>query len=497
MVLGAASSIPLVATGWWLLALAAAAGLAGLLRSAPAWRAAQRAIAFGFGGLAATVWWLFISLHHYGNLPAWMAVGAVAALALTLSLQCGVFALFAAWRSSRPLIDAALFAALWLAAELLRTTLFTGFPWGASGYALIDSPLAALAPWVGVHGIGFVGALVAALSMLGGMAGRPGRPAIVLAAVLLGGVGLMGPVDFTRSNGELPVSLIQTNVAQDEKFAAQRMPQTLAELAQALIDSPAGLVVAPETAMPLLPGQLDEADPAFWSRLKPAFSSPSRAALIGMPLGDFDRGYTNSVVAFGAGPAYRYDKVHLVPFGEFIPYGFRWFTRLMGIPLGDFDRGVPNAPSYPFAGQWLAPNICYEDLFGDELAQRFAGPAAAPTVFVNVSNIAWFGDSSAIPQHLNISRMRAIEFQRPMLRATNTGATAIIDHHGRVTASLAPFVRARLDGRVDGRTGMTPFARWSAAAGLWPLAGAVGLVLVAARHRARAARPPGVAGPAR
>jgi apolipoprotein N-acyltransferase len=333
--------------------------------------------------------------------------------------------------------------------------------------------------------------------MLGGMAGRPGRPAIVLAAVLLGGVGLMGPVDFTRSNGELPVSLIQTNVAQDEKFAAERMPQTLAELAQALIDSPAGLVVAPETAMPLLPGQLDEADPAFWSRLKPAFSSPSRAALIGMPLGDFDRGYTNSVVAFGAGPAYRYDKVHLVPFGEFIPYGFRWFTRLMGIPLGDFDRGVPNAPSYPFAGQWLAPNICYEDLFGDELAQRFAGPAAAPTVFVNVSNIAWFGDSSAIPQHLNISRMRAIEFQRPMLRATNTGATAIIDHHGRVTASLAPFVRARLDGRVDGRTGMTPFARWSAAAGLWPLAGAVGLVLVAARHRARAARPPGVAGPAR
>src|SRR5205814_7113342 len=112
------------------------------------------------------------------------------------------------------------------------------------------------------------------------------------------------------------------------------------------------------------------------------------------------------------------DKLHLVPFGEFIPFGFRWFTDAMGIPLGDFERGVANPPSFGVRGQWVAPNICYEDLFGEELARRFVDPALAPTVFANFSNIGWFGDTEAIPQHLNISRLRTLEFERPMLRAT-------------------------------------------------------------------------------
>jgi apolipoprotein N-acyltransferase len=158
-----------------------------------------------------------------------------------------------------------------------------------------------------------------------------------------------------------------------------------------------------------------------------------------------------------------------VPFGEFIPLGFRWFTDLMSIPLGDFNRGPLVAPPFEVQGERIAPNICYEDLFGEELGAHFRNAASAPTIFANLSNIGWFGDTIAIEQHLNISRMRSLEFQRPMLRATNTGATAIIDHRGEVTRWLAPFTRGRLEGPVQGREGTTPYARWVSAARLWPL----------------------------
>src|SRR5262249_40962730 len=149
---------------------------------------------------------------------------------------------------------------------------------------------------------------------------------------------------------------------------------------------------------------------------------------------------------------YRYDKQHLVPFGEFIPAGFRWFTTLLNIPLGDFNRGARNPPSFSFDGERIAPNICYEDLYGDELALRFADARRAPTTLANGTNIGWFGDPIAVRQHLNISRMRALELQRPMLRATNTGATAVIDHTGRVVAQLEPFTQGVLETEVQGRS---------------------------------------------
>jgi apolipoprotein N-acyltransferase len=139
-------------------------------------------------------------------------------------------------------------------------------------------------------------------------------------------------------------------------------------------------------------------------------------------------------------------------------------------------------PSFAFAGQRVGPNICYEDLFGEELARRFGDAASAPTILANVSNMGWFGDTIALPQHLNISRMRSLELQRPMIRATNTGATAAIDHRGVVTAQMKPFERGVLQAEVDGRNGVTPFARWAEAVGLWPLA-LLCVVLVAACGR--------------
>ena len=501
--LGALQTLAYVHTtiAWWLPLLCAGLLARSVLLASPA-RAAWLGGAYATGWIAAGTWWLYISLHRYGGLAAPLTVLAVLALAMALALYTALaMAAVARWRSGRALPDATLFACAWLAAELARGALFTGFPWLASGYAQVDGPLAWLAPWIGVYAIGAVAAgLSAWLTTAGNW--RAALPA-VLAMAAFALPGLLGPQDFSQAGASLRVALLQTNVAQDEKFSLERLPAALGWVGQALTDAQADLVVAPETALPVLPSQLDELKPGLWPALVAHFSrSDGGAALIGIPLGDDIQGFSNAVVALAPGLAaasdpslpkgavYRYDKSHLVPFGEFIPTGFHWFTRMMNIPLGDFNRGHLAQPSLVWHGQRIAPNICYEDLFGEELAQRFADDASAPTVLVNVSNIGWFGDSAAIPQHLAISRMRSLELQRPMLRATNTGATAVVDHRGRVQAELAPFTRGVLLAEVQGRTGRTPFARWAAAFGLWPLIGLAAFGLAHAGWRSRVRRAP-------
>ncbi len=480
--LGALHSLAFVRPLAWPLQIVVIALLVWRVRRARVWRAGGLGLAFGTAWFGAGTWWLFISMHDYGGLPAWLTVLAIALLSAFLALYLALgMALFARWRSGCGWRDALLFAALWLLAEMARGVIFTGFPWVASGYAQVDGPLAAFAPWVGAYGIGFMVAALAAWPVLA----RPRRSrAIALAAVLavLAATPLIGPGSFTQPSGTLRVALLQGNVAQDEKFALELMPKALAWAREHLLAADADLVLAPETVIPLLPSQLD---PGYWQELLQHFRQPGRAALIGLPLGDEEHGYTNSAAGLSTATAtlpggfYRYDKHHLVPFGEFIPTGFRWFTELMNIPLGDFNRGSVSAPPFDVKGERIAANICYEDLFGEELAARFTSTEAAPTIFANISNIGWFGDTIAVHQHLQISRMRTLEFQRPMLRATNTGATVAIDHTGRVDASLAPFTQGVLIATVQGRTGLTPFAQWAQRFGLWPLL-VLAMVIVAA-----------------
>ncbi len=466
------------------------------LRSAPTGRAAfGRAWLGATAWLCGTFWWLFISMHTYGGLAAPLAALAVLALAAALALYYALAGgLWWGWRHSGALAQALAFAALWTLAELARGVLFTGFPWGAGGYAHVDT-LAALAPWVGVYGMGALAAALAVLLASGRWSWW------LLVGVLVWGGMPQSPRDWGTPAGTLQVRLLQGNIAQDQKFAGDSgVPEALAwygdEIRRALADTTPRLVVAPETAVPVLPQQLPE---GYWHKLWVSGAAGSSAALVGVPLGNFEAGYTNS--AWGWTPAraasapsnpealYRYDKHHLVPFGEFIPPLFRWFVDLMNIPLGDFSRGGLAQPTLDWAGQRLAPNICYEDLFGEELAAGFADPARAPTVLVNLSNIAWFGDSIAIDQHLHISRLRALELARPMLRATNTGATAVIDHQGRVTHQLTHLTRATLDAEVAGREGLTPFARWASRWGLWPvLCFALALPLLLWRRRGRGPR---------
>jgi apolipoprotein N-acyltransferase len=475
----------------WLQLLSLSFAAACLDRSAQPKEAFWRMWWFACAWLVGCLWWLFISMNTYGGMPVILAGAAV--LALASGLAC-IYAA-AAWvyhatgvRHLGALSKASAFAVLWMLAELVRGTLFTGLPWGAIGYAHVDGVLHAWAAWVGVYGLCAMAAFVAmSLGAENGVSRGVWRSRLAggLMAATLATVGVTAlapsaPGPDAHPSAPLSVTLLQGNVQQDLKFGSG-VAQALNDYRKGLLDSRADLVVIPETALPLLPQQLPS---GYWQSLEQHFSQGQQAALIGMPLVakvDPDasglvgsaRQFTNSVLALqphATGEPYRYDKHHLVPFGEFVPPMFQWFVRMMHIPMGDFSRGAVVQPSLTWKGERIAPNICFEDLFGEELAKSFADPEQAPTILVNLSNIAWFGDTVAIDQHLNISRMRALELGRPMLRATNTGATAIIDAQGVVTHRLPSSVQGALHAQVQGVHGaVTPYARWVSAWGLWPL----------------------------
>ena len=475
---------------WWLQLAAHALLCLVCLRARTAVGAWTAGWLFSLSWLSVTFSWLFVAMHTYGGLAAPLAAVGVVALAGALSLYyAGCCYFFWRWAPRASGFAPVLFAALWTMAELARATWLTGFGWGAMAYAHTEGPLRVLAPLGGVYGVGAVAAWLAA-----GFARawwlRRWRVALVptLALIMLSQVPAL---QFTVPAGRMPVVLLQGNIPQDQKFeSGTGIPQALAWYADQLQAPDQALFVAPETALPVL---LSDLPPGYWAALRDRFQQGGAALLIGMPAGDDVSGYHNALVGMGAatggGPVYEYDKHHLVPFGEFIPPMFKWFTRLMHIPLGDFAQGGLGQPSFVWGGQRLAPNICYEDLYGEELGVRFRDPALAPTILVNVSNLGWFGDTLAIDQHLQISRMRSLEFQRSFLRATNTGSTAILDADARTQQALPYLARGALRGVVEGRSGRTPYAVWVSRLGLWPvwclalfIAG-VGWVLQRERHR--------------
>ncbi|HEY8050165.1 MAG TPA: apolipoprotein N-acyltransferase [Ramlibacter sp.] len=478
---------------WWLQLLSLAA-LALLVQRAAGWReCALLAWLFATAWLAGTWWWLFVSMHVYGGLAAPLAAAAVLLLAGFLSLYYALTAALSSFARGRSgALQSVSFAGAWLVAELMRASFFTGFPWGASGYAHVDGPFSALAPYIGVYGIGALAAFfswwLAAVVRPSVRASWRSWAAPAFAVVLLVVCNVVPSRQEEPARHKLSIALLQGNIPQDEKFeGGTGIPVALDWYARQLQGSRASLTVTPETAIPLLPAQLPA---GYEDAIAAPFRDGQKAALIGIPLGNFEEGYSNSVVGLAPGAKpYRYDKHHLVPFGEFIPPLFKWFVRLMNIPLGDFNRGAIVQPPFEWRGERLSPNICYEDLFGEDLAAQFADRSRAPTILVNMSNIGWFGDTVAIDQHLAISRMRAIEFDRPVIRATNTGATAIVDHHGDVTRQLPRLTRGVLTGDVAGRTTITPYVAWLSRLGLWPLwivgLAALGAGAVRRREQAR------------
>jgi apolipoprotein N-acyltransferase len=409
-------------------------------------------------------------------------------LAIYYAFTAGLYFKFR--KSHQTFISAGIFASCWTLAELARAEFFTGFPWGAIGYAHIDSVLVTSAPWIGVYGVGWLAAYISAciassLSTLKQDKKITKKLGISMAVLLL--LAVPWQVNTSSNEKNFSVSLLQGNIPQDLKYTKLR-EQAVEWYVDQAIQAETDLVVMPETAIPYLRKDIPNEG---WQKISTHFSAGQKALIVGIPTFEKDKGFGNSAIALQANAQeYLYNKQHLVPFGEFIPKYFQWFSQMVNFGITDFIRGPLRPEPFVWNGQNIAIQICYEDLFGEELAQRFmVQKENVPSLLVNMSNIAWFGNTVVIPQHLHIARMRSIELNRPTIRATNSGGTAIIDAGGKIQAVAKPYTQTVLVGNVpasDGR--VTWFAQWAGRWGLMPiwlfcLAVVLGLLVAGQRTR--------------
>lgn len=460
---------------FWLLGPGAPASLCADSRGRRARGGFGIGFAWGLGAMLAGVSWLYVALNRFGGMPMPLAGLAVLLFCAFMGLFAGFSgALFGALRQGRAGRDALLFAAAWLLGEWVRGWAFTGFPWLASGYSQSPpSPLAGFAPVFGVFGVGGLLAAVAALAVAA-VGARNWRPALVAVLILAARVGLRG-VAWTAPVGEpVRVALLQPNIEQSLKWRPEMLQRWLEVNLSMLRDNPAQLVVLPETTIPLL---IDHLPPDYREALARTAAGHGGDVIFGTFVRDDAGRIFNAAVSLGSAPPAFYAKQHLVPFGEYSPPLFSWFYALASIPMADQTRGAARQPPMALAGQKVAVNICYEDVFGEELIRSL--PEA--TLLLNLSNLAWYGDSFAQPQHLQIARLRALETGRPMLRSTNTGMTALVAPDGRVEAVLPAFAAGALHVAVRGYQGLTPYARW----GNWAAVLAALAVLGLAARRPR------------
>lgn len=472
---GAAAVLAFAPFGAYPLLLLAFAVLAHLWNGTPR-RCFWTGWAFGLGLFGAGVSWIYVSLSRFGGMPPPLAAIATAGF-------CAFLALFPAatgWLQARipahPALRAALLVpASWTLFEWLRSWLLTGFPWLSAGYASIGWPLQGYAPLTGVFGISFLTVSAGGLLWLA-FTRRSFTYAFIFLAIVGAGQALRY-VSWTSPAGPpVTASLLQGDVAQDLKFSPEHYAHTLQTYARLAEETQARLIVFPETALPQF---LDRIDPRYLAHLRAIARRNGGDALVGVLFRRSREEYYNSVLTLGVSPPQLYNKAHLVPFGEFVPPGFGWTLQILHIPMSDFSAGQDEQTVLAAAGERVAPNICYEDAFGAEIARQL--PEA--TLLVNLSNVAWFGDSLAPAQHLQIGQMRAVETGRTYLTAANSGITAAIDPAGRVTARLAQFREGRLEVTVQGYAGATPYVRLRD----WPIV-IVSLLLLAGAAAAAARR---------
>jgi apolipoprotein N-acyltransferase len=465
----------LTVTGYapfWLfpLPLLTFAGLFALWQRAPDARAAAiTGFVFGIGWFVAGVSWVYVSLHTFGAMPAPLGAAVTLLFCAYLALHPAVIGYLSRRFRLSPTLNWIVFVpAAFTLIEWLRGWLWTGFPWLNPGYSQApDSPLAGYAPVLGVHGITLLLlATAGALSLLADPVLRSRLrnlwpwPAALLALWIAGAA--LKNVAWTEATGtRVTVSLLQGNIEQDLKWREDHLRSTLETYLRMVRASDARLTILPETALPLF---LRDVPAEYLEALAAQARRNNGDLLLGIPERKANDGYYNSVVSLGSAESQTYRKDHLVPFGEFIPLRplLGAIVSQLAIPLQDFARGGSGQKPLSVAGEQVAINICYEDAFGEEIIRQL--PQA--TILVNVSNVAWFGRSIAPPQHLQIAQMRALETGRYMLRATNTGVTAVIAPDGHVEAAAPEFTRTVLTHEVPGMRGATPFVRWGNLAAL-------------------------------
>jgi apolipoprotein N-acyltransferase len=466
---GALLPLALAPFNFWPIAIPCIAVLFYKLQHQSLKQAIVKASVFGFAMFFAGVSWVYVSIHEHGFIPAPLALLATTLFCLFLALLFALpFALSALipQRSSSWLLG---LPAIWVLSEWFRSWIFTGFPWLYAGYSHTDTWLSGWAPIGGVMWLSFITALAAAtLAQIGQtLIGRkqPIQVGVKISCFILIALTISGHLlqsaSWTQETGKnLSVVLIQPNTDQNKKWSTSERSSILQQLrTQTEPHWGADLIVWPEAAIPATPLGVSD----FLMGMDKAAKVNQTALLTGIPTHDRRSGqYYNSVLALGAASG-QYDKTRLVPFGEYVPLEglLRGLIRFFNLPMSSFSLGSQDQPLLTIAGEPVATAICYEIVYPDLVASI----SREATLLLTVSNDAWFGDSFAPQQHMQMARMRAIENAKPMLRGTSNGVTAIVDHLGNIERQLEQFSVGELSGTIDPRSGQTIFSQ----TGSWPV----------------------------
>jgi apolipoprotein N-acyltransferase len=467
--LGAATTLAFAPFGWSLLTPFLILPLLYVCMTLAPRDAAAHGFWWGLGLFLTGTYWIYISVHVFGNASVWVAFLLMVGLALIMA----TFLSLSGWLISRlchgePLFLLLVAPSAWVLVEWIRGWALTGFPWMALGYGQIDLPLSGWAPLTGVYGVSFMLVLSSAsvLVLLMDRSAR-GRTLGISGLVLpwIAG-GALSYVEWVEPAGKaIRTSIVQAGLSQDQKWNRNQLRPIMEYYRGATLSvADSELVVWPEVAIPALN---DTVEP-FIARVEADARLSEQVILLGILERTYDGGAEeriyNSVFALGTDERQRYRKRHLVPFGEYfpVPQFVRQWMKMQNLPHSDLAKGEDVQPLITLTnGVQLGVAICYEDAYPDE--QLYALPDAG--VLINVSNDAWFGESIAPHQHLEIARMRSLEFGRPTVRSTNTGISAFISAQGELLQIGKQFQKELMTGNVQPHRGLTPYA----AGGNWPI----------------------------
>lgn len=425
-----------------------------------------KAILFGSGLFLSGVSWVYVSMHDHGLLSMPVAFVGTAIFCLFLAFVFALPFTLSALIPQTPLSLMLGMPAIWVIGEWIRSWLFTGFPWLYAGYSLTDHWLNGWAPIVGVLGLSYLVALgAAALTQLvlrrkdSGLALAPTIILALIASLVIGGYALQ-KIDWTTATDRtLSVVLIQPNIEQADRWSPSQRDSILKQLSQQT--EPywgADVIIWPEGAIPALPASVME----YLIEVDNLAKVNQTTLFTGIPTRDYrNRQIFNSMMALGDSRG-QYDKTRLVPAGEYIPFesALRGLNGFFDLPMSSFSSGAANQPLLSAKRQPIATAICYEIAYPDLVART----ALNASLIMTVSNDAWFGQSMAPQQHMQMARMRAIENAKPLMRGTNNGITALVDYRGNIYQQLGQFTAGELEGVIRPRLGQTPFALF----GSWP-----------------------------
>jgi apolipoprotein N-acyltransferase len=426
---------------------------------------------FAFGWFASGISWVHVSIDQFGGLPLVISL-------LLMILLCSYLALFtilacylSCFFSKKGLINLWALPCLWMFGEYLRANILTGFPWLSLGYSQIDGPLAALAPIIGEIGISLV-VLIICVGLSKILINRQRIFALSSVISLTLAIVVANQASWvTLKNDDVNVALIQGNIEQDIKWQPeQEWPTMLKYLQLSRENFDSDLIIWPESAIPAL--ELLVSSQEFLQLVNQASLANDSAIITGIQnyhvdnkeyynglvvLGDTEKPSENKPVnSYFYNSNNRYYKHHLLPIGEFVPFGdfLRPLAPLFNLSMSSFSRGDYIQPNLRANGLNVLPLICFEIAFADQLAANFSNQT---NLLLTVSNDAWFGDSHGPHQHMEIARMRALEFGRPLLRATNNGVTAVTDHLGTIQLAAPQFEQHVLKTKVQLVSGLTPY----------------------------------------